>query len=150
VLEPYCRSGIDVSGEVRPTDHLGDPLASAIRFRIAVNPDRAVEVSRLPLEKRIPGGDNLPPRPLAGLWVDLVNSDGKIVYSKVLDAVPDGTREAFPPRGTPIVRVPDPDENRQYVVFVPADLASGGRVVVNSSGRGPDARTARPIGEFTL
>jgi hypothetical protein len=125
-------------------------MPSAIRLRIAVNPDRAAVVNRMILQKRIPGGDELPPRPLIGMWVDLVNSDGEIVYSKVLDAVPDGTREVFPPRGTPIVRVPDPDENRQYVVFIPADLAPGGRVVVHSSGRGPDAQAARPIGEFAL
>ena len=105
---------------------------------------------RLQLEKRIPGGDNLPERPLAGLWVDLVSPDGEILYSKVLDAVPDGTREEFAARGTPIVRVPDPAEDRQYVVFVPADLVPNAHVVVNSSGSGPDGRTARPIGEFLL
>jgi hypothetical protein len=124
-------------------------MAQALRFRLAIGVDRALEVApRLQLEKRIPGGDVLPPRPLAGLWVDLENTDGEVVYSKVLDAVPDGTREVFAPDGTVIVRVPDPRPTGEYVVFVPVELAPGGRIVVNGSDR--DAVAARPIGVFPL
>lgn len=121
-------------------------MALAIRFRLAIDLDVAREAApRLRLDKRIPGGDDLPPPPRSGLWIDVVDGTGEVVYSKILDRVPDGTREAFGRDGN-LQRVPDPQPFREYVVFVP--VVPDGRLVVNGSS--PTDPTARPIGVFPL
>jgi hypothetical protein len=125
-------------------------MARVLRYTIVVTKLSADVIGRpVVVERMSPGGDNLPDEPLAGRWVDVVSASGQILYSKVLDVVPDGTQESFDDDHTPF-RVADPDPVRRYVVFIPDDRTPGRRLVLKSSIPGTDDPVAEPILDIAI
>jgi hypothetical protein len=106
-------------------------MVRAIGFHLLLGDGLFDEVGPpLRLEKRVPGADTPLAGPLAGVWVDVVDREGVISYSKILDRRPDGTREVFTEATPTTHREPDPNSVNPYLVYVPDEASPGERELV--------------------
>ena len=125
-------------------------MSPALRVRIRLDRSGAELLSAVPVDVLVPGGDRLPPDRPAGLWVDVLDRDQKLIYSKVLDVVPDGRREVFDHDG-PIRRVPEDRPRREYVFFVPVvDPGEQTLVIQRSDPASPTIEPATGLDKFSV